>query len=119
MWKRTGREERRAAGSGGPPFHRPPAGPQLRASLTFEFLFPEAIELLLVHVHLDGSEVGHDGQEVFEVYLVRQPIRRLPQVPAESGAAGDGQPGPPGHLLQPAMSLGKALRLVFSPPDFA
>lgn len=79
----------------GAPSRHPPACPGLWASLTFEFLFPEAIELLLVHVHLDGSEVGHDGQEVFKVYLIRQPICLGPQVPAKSGAAGDGQPGPP------------------------
>lgn len=74
-----------------PPSHRPAAAPRSRPSLTFEFLLPEAIQLLLVHVHLDGSEVGHDGQEVLEVYLIRQPRRLLPQVPAESGAAGDRQ----------------------------
>lgn len=100
-------------GSPFPPF--PPfPGPGRWASLTFKFLFPEAIELLLVHVHLDGSEVGHDGQEVFEVYLIRQPIRLLPQVPAKSGAVSDGQPGPSQPpTTEHGASLSKALGQVF------
>ena len=67
---------------------RSPAAPRHR--LTFELLLAEALQPLLVHVHLDGSEVGHDGQEVLEVDLLCQPGRRLPQVPDGSRAAGDG-----------------------------
>lgn len=85
---------------------RSPAAPWHR--LTFELLLAEALQPLLVHVHLDGSEVGHDGQEVLEVDLLCQPGRRLPQVPDGSRATGDGGCSAPtcppyGHRAAPGL----------------
>lgn len=105
MWNRTGRDRRRGQGQGSP-FPAPPNPGRRWQSLTFQLLLAEAVELLLVHVHLDGSEVGHDGQEILEVDLIRQPIRLLPQVPGGSKPTVMGSPSQDHHTPSKALSLG-------------
>lgn len=119
MWNRTGRDRGRGQGQGSPSL---PTSPNpARDSLTFQFLLAEAVELLLVHVHLDGSEVGHDGQEVLEVDLLRQPVRLLPQVPGGARARGEGEPqtplpspSHPQHGFRAALSLRFSINVSFS-----
>lgn len=47
---------------------------------TSQLLFPAQLHLLLVHGDVNGPEVGHDGQEVLEVDLIRQAAGALAQV---------------------------------------